>query len=131
MKLQLADKEQAWDALYEQFQTLSQEHKARTEREKRSGMPGARSESTYLNIVGGLLTLLLGKSPNGVPYSSFETLESVISALVACSVSARTGGEHRGGELQKVPVTHPTRRTSPPKVGQSRVTPGLMSEKVL
>ncbi len=83
LKLQLADKVQAWDALYEQFQTLSQEHKARTEHEKRSGMPGARSESTYLNIVGGLLTLLLGKSPNGVPYSSFETLESVISALVA------------------------------------------------
>lgn len=83
LKLQLADKVQAWDALYEQFQTLSQEHQARTEHEKRSGMPGARSESTYLNIVGGLLTLLLGKSPNGVPYSSLETLESVISALVA------------------------------------------------
>lgn len=83
LKLQLADKVQAWDALYEQFHTLSQEHQARTEREKRSGMPGARSESTYLNIVGGLLTLLLGKSPNGVPYSSFETLESVISARVA------------------------------------------------
>jgi len=42
-----------------------------------------RSETTYLNIVGGLLTLLLGRSPSGTPYSSFETLESVISALIA------------------------------------------------
>jgi hypothetical protein len=44
---------------------------------------GAGSEGTYLNIVGGLLTLLLGKSPSGIPYSSFETLEAVISALTA------------------------------------------------
>lgn len=42
-----------------------------------------RSETTYLNIVGGLLTLLLGKSPSGTPYSSFETMESIISALIA------------------------------------------------
>ncbi|MDX9717799.1 MAG: ATP-binding protein [Thauera sp.] len=42
-----------------------------------------RSETTYLNIVGGLLTLLLGKSPTGTPYSSFETMEAVISALIA------------------------------------------------
>lgn len=42
-----------------------------------------RAETTYLNIVGGLLTLLLGQSPSGVRYSSFNTLESVISALIA------------------------------------------------
>lgn len=83
LKLQLADRIQAWDALYEQFQTLSQEHQARRAKEKQAGIPGARSETTYLNIVGGLLTLLLGNSPSGVPYSTFETLESVIAALVA------------------------------------------------
>lgn len=83
LKLQLADRVQAWDALYSQFQLLSQEHQARLEREKQSGAPGSRSESTYLNIVGGLLTLLLGRSPGGVPYSSFETLDAVINALVA------------------------------------------------
>ncbi|MGF6513092.1 hypothetical protein ABH912_000558 [Pseudomonas sp. BT76 TE3572] len=42
-----------------------------------------RAETTYLNIIGGLLTLLLGQSPSGVRYSSFNTLESVISALIA------------------------------------------------
>ncbi len=45
--------------------------------------PSGSGKTTILNIVGGLLTLLLGKSPNGIPYSSFETLESVISALIA------------------------------------------------
>lgn len=82
LKLQLADRIQAWDALYAQFQALSQEHQSRKEQQKRDGIPGARSETTYLNIVGGLLTLLLGKSPSGVPYSSFENLDSVVSALV-------------------------------------------------
>ncbi|MEA8541133.1 hypothetical protein PZU20_22685, partial [Pseudomonas aeruginosa] len=43
----------------------------------------ARSETTYLNILGGLLNMMLGKSPGGMPYSSFETMESVISALLA------------------------------------------------
>ena len=42
-----------------------------------------RAETTYLNIIGGLLTLLLGQTPSGVRYSSFNTLESVISALIA------------------------------------------------
>jgi hypothetical protein len=42
-----------------------------------------RAETTYLNIIGGLLTLLLGQSPGGVRYSSFKTLESVISSLIA------------------------------------------------
>lgn len=42
-----------------------------------------RSETTYLNIVGALLKLLLGNGPSGKPYSSFRTIESVIGALLA------------------------------------------------
>ncbi len=42
-----------------------------------------RSEQTYTHIVGGLLTLLLGQSPAGTPYSSFKTMEAIISALIA------------------------------------------------
>lgn len=42
-----------------------------------------RRETTYLNIVGGLLNLLLGHSPSGQPYSSFRTQEAIVSALVA------------------------------------------------
>ena len=42
-----------------------------------------RAETTYLNIIGGMLTLMLGQSPSGVPYSSFKTQEALVSALVA------------------------------------------------
>jgi hypothetical protein len=42
-----------------------------------------RNETTYLHIVGGLLTLLLGHAPSGKPYSSFTTQAAIIDALVA------------------------------------------------
>lgn len=42
-----------------------------------------RAETTYLNIIGGMLELMLGQSPSGTPYSSFRTQEAVVSALVA------------------------------------------------
>lgn len=42
-----------------------------------------RAETTYLNIIGGMLTLMLGQSPSGVPYSAFKTQEALVSALVA------------------------------------------------
>lgn len=83
LKVQLADRLKAWDALHAEFEAITAAYKSSAVDGKRSTQPGPRSESTYLNIVGGLLTLLLGKSPNGIPYSSFDTLESVISALVA------------------------------------------------
>lgn len=83
LKLQLANRTEAWDTLHAQFLKLSQEHEAQAARERQNGQPGSRSEATYLNIVGGMLTLLLGRSPSGVPYSSFETLDAVISTLIA------------------------------------------------
>lgn len=42
-----------------------------------------RAETAYLNIIGALLTLLLGHSPSGKRYSSFRSLESVIRALTS------------------------------------------------
>lgn len=42
-----------------------------------------RSEMTYSHIIGGLLTLLLGRAPSGQPYSSFRTQDAIISALLA------------------------------------------------
>lgn len=80
LRVQLADRLKAWDALQEEYQALSAAHAAM---EKQGVALGPRSESTYLNIVGGLLTLLLGKSPSGMPYSSFLTQEAIISAMVA------------------------------------------------
>lgn len=48
-----------------------------------------RAETTYLNVIGAMVDLLLGKSPSGQAYSTFRTQESIISALVA----------HHGGRL--------------------------------
>ena len=44
----------------------------------------ARAEHTYLNIVGGLLGLMLGKSPStGKSYSVYESQGAIIDALIA------------------------------------------------
>lgn len=83
LKVQLADRLKAWDSLKAEFEALSAAHAAHVAEDQKTVHLGPRSEGTYLNIVGGLLTLLLGKSPSGIPYSSFETLEAVISALNA------------------------------------------------
>ncbi|MGH8541761.1 MAG: protein kinase [Stenotrophobium sp.] len=44
--------------------------------------PGERAEATYLNIIGGLLSLMLGKSPAGKPHSVFDSQAAIISALL-------------------------------------------------
>lgn len=60
----------------------------RGERDSLRGMvdkanaPGGRSEKTYLNIIGGLVALMLGKSPAGKPQSSFENQGAIISAML-------------------------------------------------
>lgn len=45
--------------------------------------PGKRAETTYLNIIGGLLDLLLGKTPAGKDQSVFGSQAAIISALLA------------------------------------------------
>jgi len=42
-----------------------------------------RAESTYLNIIGAMLDLMLGRSPSGRRYSKFDTQEAIISVLIA------------------------------------------------
>ena len=80
LKVQLAERERSLDTVNTQHQLL-REQAENLSTAARDISP--RSETTYLNIVGGLLTLLLGKSPGGRPYSSFETVESIIGALLA------------------------------------------------
>jgi hypothetical protein len=47
------------------------------------GETGPRERQTLLNIIGGLLTLLLGKTPAGKAQSVFENQAAVIDALLA------------------------------------------------
>lgn len=42
-----------------------------------------RSETTYLNIIGGLLSLMLGRSPSGRKLSEFANQGAIISAMLA------------------------------------------------
>jgi len=42
-----------------------------------------KQNSAYLNIIGALLGLLLGKSSSGVAYSQFETQQAIIDAIHA------------------------------------------------
>jgi len=46
------------------------------------GSPGERAESTYLNIIGAMLDLMLGKSPGGQAHSIFTSQSAVIQALL-------------------------------------------------
>lgn len=48
-----------------------------------AGAPGERSETTYLNIIGGLLGLMLGKTPAGNPGSAYDNQSAIIAALLA------------------------------------------------
>ena len=83
IKARLAEFLSAHEALRVEHDALLRKYATRWADAERANTPGPRSESTYLNIVGGLLTLLLGKSPSGMPYSSFLTQEAIISAMVA------------------------------------------------
>jgi hypothetical protein len=57
--------------------------------------PGERAETTYLNIIGAMLGLMLGKSPAGKPQSVFDNQAAIIAALLGHhegkpGISART-----------------------------------------
>ncbi len=82
-KVQLAELVQVHEALRAAHDALAKEHATRGDANETSREPGLRSETTYLNIIGGLLTLLLGKSPSGTAYSSFRSMDAVVSALLA------------------------------------------------
>jgi len=69
--------------------TLQKQSELQHERDSLAAMvekmsqPNARAETTYLNIIGGLLSLMLGKSPSGKDQSVFQNQAAIISALLA------------------------------------------------
>lgn len=83
VKAQFAELAQMHDTLRAEHDVLVKDHAKRVAEGNQAREPGLRSESTYLNIIGGLLSLLLGKSPSGRAYSSFHNMDAVVSALLA------------------------------------------------
>jgi len=49
----------------------------------RSSGISPRAETTFLNVIGAMLELMLGQSPAGIAYSNFKTQAAVVSALIA------------------------------------------------
>lgn len=49
---------------------------------EQNNFPDVRSETTYLNIIGGLLHLMLAISPGGQPQSVYKNQAAIISALL-------------------------------------------------
>lgn len=49
----------------------------------KAGVSNGRVETTYLNIIGALLGLLLGTTPSGKPYSQFRNQAAIIDVLLA------------------------------------------------
>jgi len=49
---------------------------------EKANSPGSRAETTYLNIIGALMALMLGKTPAGKPQSVFDNQGAIISALL-------------------------------------------------
>lgn len=62
---------------------LREENYSLRERVEKNNQPSLRSETTYLNIIGGLLDLMLSNSPSGKPQSVFSNQSAIISVLVA------------------------------------------------
>ena len=69
-------------ALRGQNETTLQPHDQPMQARKSGGVLSERSETTYLHIIGGMLTLLLGRNSAGQPYSTFTTQEAVIHTLM-------------------------------------------------
>ena len=63
---------------------------------------GSRAETTYLNIIGALLHLILGKSPGGISHSVFKDQAAVIENLLA--THPRTPGLSKRTLEEKFPA---------------------------
>ena len=75
LRLRIEQREQEVERLRTQLRAANA--RVTVSPEKDSAL-SARSQTTYLNITGALLDLLLGLSPSGQPYSSFRTQEAII-----------------------------------------------------
>jgi hypothetical protein len=64
-----------------QLKAVSDERDSLAAMVERMRAPGDRAETTYRNIIGGLLALLVGKSESGRPNSVFTTQSAIIEAL--------------------------------------------------
>lgn len=77
------EKAKAWaeDTIREMDAMRGERDSLRAELEKMKA-PGEREETTYLNIIGAMLALMLSKSPAGNRQSIFDNQAAIIDALL-------------------------------------------------
>ncbi len=68
----------------QQINDLSSEKDSLKATVEKNQYPGERAETTYLNIIGSLLYILLGEDLKGKKYSSFKTQDSIIEMMLTC-----------------------------------------------
>ncbi|WP_397458549.1 ATP-binding protein [Pseudomonas asplenii] len=72
-----------------QYQSLREENQALTlqitdlQQKLQPDHLSERSRSTLLNIIGGLLTALRGRSPKGVPFTRYESDGAIMELIIA------------------------------------------------
>ena len=72
-----------WAAeIIREMDAIREERDALRDSADKAQAPSERAEATYLNIIGAMLALMLGKSPAGKPQSVFENQAAIISALL-------------------------------------------------
>jgi hypothetical protein len=90
------EKAETWAKdIKEKYNLLERERDSLKDIVEKSYKPSERAETTYLNIIGGLLDLMLGKSPSGQKLSVYENQAAIISALLGyhegkAGIAART-----------------------------------------
>ena len=95
LKARIEKATEAYRALKQERDVIAGERDSLRTMVDKIGKPSDRAETTYENIIGGLLGLMLGKSPAGKPQSVFENQSAIISAMLGHyqgkpGISART-----------------------------------------
>jgi hypothetical protein len=80
---QLEDLKTERQRLLHEKEELTQVNQSLVAMTENMRVPSERSETTYLNIIGAMMDLMLGHSPGGRPYSVFSSQAAIIDALLA------------------------------------------------
>ncbi|MFZ4539646.1 hypothetical protein [Propionivibrio sp.] len=82
LKARLEKASEAYQTLKKNMDDIVGERESLRAMVEKANTPGERSETTYLNIIGAMLALMLGKSPTGNAQSVFDNQSAIISALL-------------------------------------------------
>jgi hypothetical protein len=82
LKTRLEIAKEAYRTLRQERDTIEGQRASLAAMVEKLNVPGDRAETTYLNIIGGLLALMRGRSPAGVAQSVFSSEAAIISALL-------------------------------------------------